>query len=352
MGQSGSDNAANYVSALSSNGAITYVETAYAKEHNFPVASLMNASGNAVQPTSLNVATALEAAILHPDLTQDLTNVYTNPLPNAYPLSAYSYLVTPCSPQPGRRPERATLRRQRAGHVDLPSPRRGRPWAQFVAYLACAGQEQMATLGYSPLPPNLVQEDFNAIGRLNGGVEPPPVSAATCKNPYVDGQIPLPGEPAVRARPAADVGVAVTVRRSRRQCRRRGGRPEVGRCRRLPTGRASPGSGSGSGRAAAGIRVPAPAAGGLTAAQIAAGLPGRQRPGRQDLGLRGPGQVHCAPRLVNATKALDGVPLADLLAWILVALAIFIAIPLIGMTYGGGGARDRARLGPTQEVTS
>ena len=99
VGQNGSDNAANYVSALSSNGAITYVETAYAKEHNFPVASVANASGNAVQPTSVNDATALEAAILHADLTQDLTNVYTNPLPNAYPLSAYSYLVTPCSPQ-------------------------------------------------------------------------------------------------------------------------------------------------------------------------------------------------------------------------------------------------------------
>ena len=28
----------------------------------------------------------------------------------------------------------------------------------------------MALLGYSPLPPNLVQEDFDAIGRLNGGV--------------------------------------------------------------------------------------------------------------------------------------------------------------------------------------
>ena len=40
VGQNGSDNAANYVSSLSSQGSITYVETAYAKEHNFPVASL------------------------------------------------------------------------------------------------------------------------------------------------------------------------------------------------------------------------------------------------------------------------------------------------------------------------
>ena len=42
VGQSGSDNAANYVSALASVGSITYVETAYAKEHNLPVANLAN----------------------------------------------------------------------------------------------------------------------------------------------------------------------------------------------------------------------------------------------------------------------------------------------------------------------
>ena len=79
VGQNGSDNAADYVSAASSNGAITYVETAYAIEHNDPVASIVNQSGNAVQPTSVNDATALEKAILYKDLTQNLTGVYTNP---------------------------------------------------------------------------------------------------------------------------------------------------------------------------------------------------------------------------------------------------------------------------------
>ena len=91
VGKNGSDNAANYVSSLSSQGSITYVEPAYAKEHNFPVASLMNAKGDAVQPTSTNVTTALNAALLHADLTQDLTKVYVNPRANAYPLSSYSY---------------------------------------------------------------------------------------------------------------------------------------------------------------------------------------------------------------------------------------------------------------------
>lgn len=195
VGQSGSDNAANYVAAASSNGAITYVETAYAIEHSDPVASVVNASGNAVQPTSVNDATALEGAVLYNDLTQNLAGVYSNTLPNAYPVSSYSYLVTPCSPnlvQPG-----STTQCSGPGSSSPFVAAKGQALGQFIAFLACAGQEQMAQLGYSPLPPNLVQEDFNAIGRMNGGVQPPAVSAATCKNPYVDGQVPLPGEPKI-----------------------------------------------------------------------------------------------------------------------------------------------------------
>jgi phosphate transport system substrate-binding protein len=192
VGQNGSDNAADYVSAASSNGGITYVETAYAIEHNEPVASVLNQSGNPVQPTSVNDATALEKAILYKDLTQDLTGVYTNPLPNAYPVSSYSYLVTPCSPNLAA--AQKTTCSGPSGTSSFPSAK-GQALGQFVAFMACAGQQKMALLGYSPLPPNLVQEDFNAIGRMNGGQQPPAVSASTCANPYVDGQTPLPGEP-------------------------------------------------------------------------------------------------------------------------------------------------------------
>ncbi len=182
------------MAAVSSVGSITYVETAYAIEHHFPVASLMNASGNAVQPTSLNVATALEAAILHPDLTQDLTNVYTDTTPNAYPLSAYSYLVTPCSPQlaaaQGSNCASSGAGAPPTGPTSDFPPEKGQELGQFVNFLACAGQEKMALLGYSPLPANLVQEDFDAIGRMPGGQQPPPVSPATCQNPYVTGALP------------------------------------------------------------------------------------------------------------------------------------------------------------------
>jgi len=163
-GRNGSDAAANYVSASSSDGAITYVETAYAKEHDMPVASVVNASNNAVQPTSEDDAVALEKAVLNTDLTQNLAGVYTNPLPAAYPISAYSYFVTPCSRAwpPVRTP-------RVPGNNSTPSTfasQKGQALGQFIQFVGCAGQSQMAQLGYSPLPPNLVQDDFDAIGRL------------------------------------------------------------------------------------------------------------------------------------------------------------------------------------------
>ena len=182
LGESGSDNAANYVAATSSVGSITYIETAYAKEHSLPVASLVNASGADVQPTSANVATALQAATLNPDLTQNLADVYTNPQPGAYPLSAYSYLVTPCAP---------TLATAQGTSCDGPgttspfSTVKGEALGHFVAFLACAGQEDMSELGYSPLPVTLVQDDFAAIGRINGAVQPPAPTPANCPNPNV-----------------------------------------------------------------------------------------------------------------------------------------------------------------------
>jgi phosphate transport system substrate-binding protein len=73
-----------------SNGAITYVETAYAYLHDKPCAYVENASDHYVIPTELNDAVALEGAELLPDLEQKLDGVYTNPLPDTYPISAYS----------------------------------------------------------------------------------------------------------------------------------------------------------------------------------------------------------------------------------------------------------------------
>jgi phosphate ABC transporter phosphate-binding protein len=176
IGAQGSDIASNDVAA--SNGAITYVETAYAYLHDKPCAYVENASGHYVIPTELDDAVALEGARLLPDLEQKLDGVYTNRLPDTYPISAYSYLVT----------QEATE-----------SPQKGAVLGQFIQFIACQGQQAAGQLGYSPLPPNLVQDDFDAVDRINGAAKAPASpTASNCKNPYVDGQTPLPGEPVVQ----------------------------------------------------------------------------------------------------------------------------------------------------------
>ena len=329
VGESGSDNAANYVSALSSLGSITFVETAFAKEHNFPVASLTNASGAAVQPTSLNVATALEAAKLHTDLTQDLSAVYVNPLPNAYPLSAYSYLVAPCSPNlvaPGQA--------GCAGGPGSTSPfpnQKGQALGQFVAFLACAGQQKMATLGYSPLPPVLVQADFNAIARMNGGQAPPAPTAQNCKNPYVDGEIPLPGSPVVDGISGGGIGGTGSTSGS--------GGSTTGGTTAGATTAASAGatgttgkSGTSGGKSGASSKAgSAAAAAGLTPELAAQGFTVVNGQVVRRLGSGGPNQFLRANALVAATSSVGSPQALVYIGWALLALGVILAPPLVAM---------------------
>ncbi len=95
----------------------------------------------------------------------------------------------------------------------------GAEMAQFITYVACAGQSRMASLGYSPIPPNLVVDDFQAAGRLPGGTEPPAPTAQNCANPYITGALQPVGGP-THSRGAAPGWLR---RYGRRGSRRRGG---------------------------------------------------------------------------------------------------------------------------------
>jgi phosphate transport system substrate-binding protein len=319
IGENGSDNAANYVSALSSTGSITYVETAYAKEHNLPVASVLNASNNAVQPTSVNVATALEAAILHPDLTQDLTNVYTNPLTNAYPLSAYSYFVQPCSPSLAAAQGTSCAADPNAAPSTFDAAK-GQALGVFENFVACEGQEKMALLGYSPLPPNLVQEDFDAIGRLNGAQQPPPPTAANCKNPYVDGETPLPGQPIIQGVTPPGQGGINTTTTQPALSGSGGGAP--GALGAAGAARTAGSGGSTGGKANSGSTR------GLTAAEIAAG--DRLVDGQvvRALDVAGPGRFKRADALDAALAALGGSG-AVYVGCALLAVGVIVLPPVI-----------------------
>lgn len=170
VAQRGSDGVANFVANGSTGlGSIGYVETGYAIQRGFPVAAVKNTSGNYALPTAANVATALTKATLNSDQTQNLDGVYVNSAKNTYPISSYSYMIT-----------------QTKGF----NAEKGRVLSEFMYYFACTGQQKAAILGYSPLPPNLVQVVFNAIKKMPGAISvPAKPTASNCPNPTLTGDL-------------------------------------------------------------------------------------------------------------------------------------------------------------------
>lgn len=154
VGQKGSDGVTNYTK--SNPFTINYDEYSYALNASFPVANIKNAAGFYVKPTAENVAVALVKAKINEDpnsknyLAQDLSDVYAYRDPRTYPLSAYSYMITPAENTP----------RISAG--------KGAAIGFFTSYSLCEGQLSSGKLGYSPLPMNLVLAAMNQVRKIPG----------------------------------------------------------------------------------------------------------------------------------------------------------------------------------------
>ncbi|MGH3783390.1 MAG: phosphate ABC transporter substrate-binding protein PstS [Pseudonocardiaceae bacterium] len=165
-----SQGVAGFVAQDTSEGAITYVEYSYARNAGFPVAKLLNKAGYFVEPTAGNVAVALLQAKLNSDLTSDLGQVYVDADPRAYPMSSYSYMIVPKDTSPD-------------SHFNT---EKGKTLSEFAAYFLCEGQQQADTLGYSPLPINLVQYGVDQINQIPGSTKKlDRNNLAHCNNPTV-----------------------------------------------------------------------------------------------------------------------------------------------------------------------
>lgn len=157
---------ANFTAQSGSNGVTTYTtntpytinydEYSYAKGVNFPVAQIQNAAGYFTVPTDTAVAVALTQAKINGDatslnyLSQDLSAVYAYGDPRTYPVSAYSYMIAPA---------------QLAGNF---SNSKGDALSTFATYSLCEGQRTMGSLGYSPLPMNLVLAAMDQVRKIPG----------------------------------------------------------------------------------------------------------------------------------------------------------------------------------------
>jgi phosphate transport system substrate-binding protein len=180
----GSDQIAQFIGSGQGLWSIGYDEFGYAKVYDVNAAWVENAAGESVLPYAENISAALETATLRSDLSQELSGVYNSTNPIAYPISAYSYIVTQCAASPDRPSCRGGY--SNSGITET--------LAKWLRYIACEGQVNMARIGYSPLPPNLSQEVANSIARLSGA-SAEQLSAENCANPRFRGSVGDGGTP-------------------------------------------------------------------------------------------------------------------------------------------------------------
>ena len=204
IAQGGDLGVAGYVSQGFAEGAIGYVNYSYALGVQFPVAKVLNAAGYYTEPTPENVAVSLLQAKINTNeanpatyLTQDLSGVYTDGDPRNYQLSSYSYFILPTKV---------------GGQFN---EAKGRTLAEFTYYAMCQAQQQSASLGYSPMPVNLVTASFDQIAKIPGA-EPQNINVQSCNNPTFSPS----GENVLAAeRAAARRSATAKARRSARPAR-------------------------------------------------------------------------------------------------------------------------------------
>jgi phosphate transport system substrate-binding protein len=117
-------------------GAIGYVELAYAKQNNLPVASIKNAAGQFVAPSVESVTAAAEgvAQKLAPASDYRLS-IVNAPGAAAYPISSFTYLLV---------------------YKTEPDSTKGKKLVGFLRWMYANGESQAAALDYAPLPSSLI----------------------------------------------------------------------------------------------------------------------------------------------------------------------------------------------------
>lgn len=145
IGSTGSDGVTQSVAAQDSHGYLTAVETGYARQRNFPVASVENDQNVFVQPTDGNVFDALSYATQQQDGTHVLN--FKPGDAKAYNPSTYSYMLVPTSGMAADKTAALTA---------------------FVNFTLTFGQAEADGLGYSSIGRRLIQFGLDRIHGIAG----------------------------------------------------------------------------------------------------------------------------------------------------------------------------------------
>jgi phosphate transport system substrate-binding protein len=124
-------------------GAIGYVEYGYATQGHIPFASLKNAAGRFVAPSTASTTAAAAAASYPTNVTHLVFSLNNSPAPAAYPLVTPTYILV--AQKPKNAAKTSALK----------------AWLTWA--LASAQQHEVTKLGYVPLPSKLVGLDLAAL---------------------------------------------------------------------------------------------------------------------------------------------------------------------------------------------
>jgi phosphate transport system substrate-binding protein len=125
-------------------GAIGYVELAYAKQNHLPVAHVRNRTGKFIEPTLASTTAAAQGAA--PMLAKDVRFPIANsPAPDAYPICGLTFLLL---------------------YQDQRDPAKGHALAGFIDWAIHDGQAMAAALDYARLPDAVVKVNEASLKRL------------------------------------------------------------------------------------------------------------------------------------------------------------------------------------------
>jgi phosphate transport system substrate-binding protein len=128
-------------------GAIGYVEYGYATQGHIPFATLKNASGEFVAPSTASTNAASAAATFPTDVTKLTFSLVNSSASGAYPLVTPTYVLI------------AQHQKDGATGSEL------KGWLQWD--LASAQQNEVTSLGYAPLPSKLISLDLSALNTVH-----------------------------------------------------------------------------------------------------------------------------------------------------------------------------------------
>lgn len=148
IGARGNDGVTGQVKTIPNS--IGYIEIAFAKANNLPMAQIRNKAGNFVEPTIENVSAAAagSSAAMPDDLRAQITNADGA---QSYPISSYTYILV---------------------NKEQKDPVKGKALVDFLWWAVHDGEQFTSDLHYAPLPDEVVKRAEAKISSITSGGKP------------------------------------------------------------------------------------------------------------------------------------------------------------------------------------